>query len=130
MQEGVGRGWFLPSLLPFSGLNLWKSYQKAASTTAPSAAGISPHSRSLPASLHHPISQTHVIIFSNITPGALGCADTQSKVGKAGKCWQRRQEGSGNLSHVLVDVVGARGLCASMQSKRNLKNLNIVLRLR
>lgn len=83
------------------------------------------------------LSVRHVIIFSNITPGALGCADTQSKVGKAGKCWQRRQEGSGNLSHILGESLRC---CRSLwvvyryaklkKKNKNLRNPNIVLRLR
>lgn len=52
----------------------------------------SSYSRSLPASLHCPIS--HVIIFSSVTPGTWGHAEKAQ--GKGSGCWEMGQEGSGN----------------------------------
>lgn len=74
----------------------------------------SSYSRSLPASLHGPI--RHVIIFSSITPGALGCAEQAQ--GEGSGCWEVLADGAagqwklgsltslGNPLGIVASVVG------------------------
>lgn len=43
--------------------------------------------------------------------------DTQAKVADAGKCWQMRQEGSGNLSPILGESPGFCNVCVVYKYK-------------
>lgn len=83
----------------------------------------SSYSRSLPASLHCPIS--HVVIFSSVTPGTLGHAEKAQ--GKGSGCWEVLGDGAGgqwklgsltslgNSPGVVTSVVGAC-VCVQMQN--------------